>query len=122
MILNQNLFSDETYFPKYVTWPVDYWLHACDRLRIDVEMYSYNFLQTFEKSYFFKMCKTEVEGKLQWGEWNDCSVSCGSGIQLKIATACIPEYVSCRGIQILEQSCNENDCPDMPSSYLPARV
>ena len=89
-------------------------------------MYSDNFLQTFEKSYFFKMCKKEVEGKLQLNEgkfeWNDCSVSCGGGFQTKIAIACVPEYASCRDIQILERSCNENACPVMPSSYLPARV
>ena len=104
-------------------WPVDYWLHVCGRFRIEVDMYSDNFLQTFENSYFFKMCKKEVEGKLQWKEeWNDCSVSCGGGFQSKIAVACIPEYVGCRDIQILEQSCNENACPEMPSSYLPGRL
>ena len=91
--------------------PVDYWLHVCDRFRIDVEMYSDDFLQTFEKSDFFNMCKKTVEGKFQWKEWSDCSVSCGGGHQTQIAVACVPEYAVCNGIQILERSCNDQVCP-----------
>ena len=105
--------------------PVDYWLHVCDRFRMDVEMYSDDFLQTFEKSDFFKECKKSVEGKLRWKEWNHCSVSCGGGFQSKIAIACVPDYAVCYDMQILERSCNEEAClpyPDTSSGYLPVRV
>ena len=74
-------------------------------------MYSDSFLQTFEKSDFFNMCKKTVEGKFQWKEWSDCSVSCGGGHQTQIAVACVPEYAVCNGIQILERSCNDQVCP-----------
>ena len=102
--------------------PVDYWLHVCDRFRLEVEMYSEDFLQTFEKSDFYEVCKKTVEGKLQWKEWNHCSVSCGGGFQSKIAISCVPDYAVCYDIPIVEQSCNEDACPDFPSGYLPARV
>ena len=101
---------------------MDYWLNVCERAKTDVDMYSDDFLQTFEKSDFFNMCKKTVEGKLRWKDWNHCSVSCGGGFQSKIAVACVPDYAVCYDIQILERSCNENACPVMPSSYLPARV
>ena len=117
-----NLFSDNKYFPLYVSEPVEDWLNECDRARTDVEMYSGNFLQTFENSFFYEMCRKTVKGKLQWKEWNHCSVSCGGGFQRKIAVACIPHYTACNGIQILEQPCNENACPHNPSKFFPARV
>ena len=85
-------------------------------------MYSHIFLQTFEESDFFKICQNTVEGKLQWKEWNHCSVSCGGGFQRKIAVACVPQYAVCNGIQILEQTCNEIACPDIPSKFLPVRM
>ena len=116
------VFSDDEYFPQYVSEPVDYWLNVCDRARTDVEMYSDNFLQTFEKSDFFDTCKKTVEGKLQKKEWNHCSVSCGGRFQSKIATACVPDYAVCYDIPILEQSCNEVACAETPSGYLPVRV
>lgn len=116
------IFSDDKYFPQYVSDPVDYWLNTCERALTNVEMYSENFLQTFEKSDFFKICQNTVEGKLQWKEWNDCSVSCGGGFQSKIAVACLPHYAVCNGLQILERNCNENVCPDYPSTYFPVRM
>ena len=116
----KQIFSDDEYFPQYVSEPVDYWLSSCARARNDVEMYSNDFLQTFERSDFFSMCKKKVEGKLQWKDWGACSVSCGGGFQTKIAISCIPDYAVCYGIQILERSCNDQICPDMPSPYLPA--
>ena len=102
---------DDKYFPQYVSEPVNYWLNSCDRARTEVEMYSESFLQTFEKSDFFNMCKKTVEGKFQWKEWGDCSVSCGEGLQTKIAISCVPEYAICYGIPILERSCNDQVCP-----------
>ena len=105
------IFSDDQYFPDYVSMPVDYWLHVCDRFRTDVEMYSDNFLQTFEDSNFFEECKKTVEGKMLWKEWSDCSVSCGGGYQTQIAAACVPDYAVCYGIQIFERSCNDLACP-----------
>lgn len=104
--------------------PVDYWLHVCDRFRLEIEMYSDDFLQTFESSVFFEACKKKVEGKFLWKEWNHCSVSCGGGFQSKIVISCVPNYAVCYGIQTLERSCNEDACPFVPrrSEYLPARV
>ena len=104
-------FLDDEYFPQYVSEPVEYWLSGCDRARNDVEMYSDDFLQTFEKSDFFTMCKKTVEGKLQWKEWGDCSVSCGGGFQTKIASSCIPDYAVCYDIPIQERACNDQACP-----------
>ena len=99
------------YFPQYVSGPVDYWLNTCERVQTNVDMYSDDFLQAFEKSLFFPACKESVEGKLKWKEWGDCSVSCGSGTQTKIVTSCVPNYAICHGIQILERTCNYGACP-----------
>ena len=91
--------------------PVDYWLSVCDRARTDVNMYSDDFVQTFERSDFFSSCKKSVDGKLQWQEWSECNVLCGGGIQTKIASSCVPDYAVCHGIPILERTCNEHVCP-----------
>ena len=100
--------------------PVDYWLHVCDRSRVDVDMYTDQFLNSFEKCDFFSTCKNTVEGKLQWNEWGGCSVSCGGGSKIRIANSCVPSYANCNGIPILEEPCNREECPDMPSNFLPA--
>ena len=73
-------------------------------------MYSGDFLETLEDSHFFTMCKNNVEGKFQWTDWSDCSVSCGGGLQIKNST-CVPEYVKCFGIPTLERSCRNQVCP-----------
>ena len=74
-------------------------------------MYSDDFLLTFEKSDFFIVCKKTVKGKLRWKEWGNCNVSCGGGLQTKIASSCIPDYAICYEIPILERNCNDNVCP-----------
>ena len=74
-------------------------------------MYSEDFLQAFEKSDFFTICKKTVTGKLKWKDWSDCSVSCGGGTQTKIASSCVPDYAVCYGIQILERTCEVHACP-----------
>ena len=94
-----------------MTQPVNFWLYSCDRSRIFVEMYSDEFLRTFEKSDFFLTCKKSVEGKLSWYEWGECSVSCGGGVKTKIASSCVPDYAVCYGLQIHQKACNEVDCP-----------
>ena len=58
------MISDDKYFPQYVSEPVDDWLNTCDRIRTDVEMYSDNFLQTFENSDFFTTCKKQSQANL----------------------------------------------------------
>ena len=104
------MFSDDNYFPQYVLLPVDFWLNVCHRARVDVDMYSDDFILTFDKSDFFGTCKKTVKGKLQWKEWSDCSVSCGGGLQTKIASSCVPDYAICYEIPILERNCNEHVC------------
>merc|ERR1712131_330358 len=102
---------DRFLFPQHVLEPVRYWLNICHRGQSDVDMYSDNFLGTFENSDFFKTCKKSVQGKLEWKQWSKCSVSCGGGTQIKFATSCVPNYAVCYGIQILEQTCNNQVCP-----------
>ena len=98
-------------FPQYVSGPVDYWLETCHWALAYVEIYSEDFIQTFERSSFFTKCKQSVPGKLNWKEWSDCSVSCGRGTQTKIASSCIPDYAICYEIPILERACNDQACP-----------
>lgn len=100
--------------------PVDQWLHVCNRSRADVDMYTHEFLTTFEKSDFFSSCKKTVAGKLKWNDWGDCSVTCGKGSKIRVASSCIPTYAYCYDMQVLEEQCNTQDCPDMPSNFLPA--
>ena len=91
--------------------PVDNWLAECDLARAFVDVYSDDFLQSFERSDFYTVCKNTVAGKLKWKEWSDCSVSCGGGTQTKIASSCVPDYAICYGIQISERTCEEQACP-----------
>ena len=112
--------SDDALFPEYVIEPVEYWFDACERCRLDeIEIYTDDFLTTFEKSDFFATCKNTVEGKLSWNDWSDCSVSCGGGYKLRIAHACIPSYAHCFDLPVVEDSCNTELCPVIPSTYLP---
>ena len=98
---------------------MDYWLHICERSRIEVEMYSDNFLREFESCAFFGQCARDVEGKLSWNNWGNCDVSCGGGVRLRVAKSCVPDYALCNSLNVLEEPCNSEPCPDMPSTYLP---
>ena len=61
-----------------------------------------------------------VTGKLLWYDWENCSKSCGSGVRVKIAQACIPTYAICHHLNILRESCNTHDCPeDIPIGVPP---
>ena len=99
--------------------PVDYWLHVCDRSRVEVDMYTESFLTTFEKSDFFPTCKMTVAGKLSWNDWGNCDVSCGGGRRLRLAKECVPAYARCYDLPMLEEPCNPETCPELPSTYLP---
>ena len=101
---------------------MNYWLNDCDRARIELDMYSDDFLQQFEESNFFKTCKKTVAGKLKWNDWVDCSASCGGGIQRKHANSCVPNYAVCYDIQILQRDCNQQACLELPSMYVPGRM
>ena len=73
-------------------------------------------------SLFFTNCKSSVEGKLSWNQWGDCNVSCGGGLKLRTAKACVPSYARCYDMQIIEEVCNEESCPvipEGPSTYIP---
>ena len=91
----------------------------CNDARKDVELYTEDFLLTFEKSDFYSTCKNEVEGKLIWNDWGKCSLSCGGGIKLRTARRCTPEYAHCYELPIKEEPCNDQVCPEFPSTFFP---
>ena len=82
-------------------------------------MYSDSFLSAFERCDFFENCKKRVQGKLSWNKWTGCSVACGGGYKIRIAQACVPSYAQCYDLQVIEESCNSQTCPEFPSTFLP---
>ena len=82
-------------------------------------MYSDSFLSSFERSDFFTQCNKSVAGKLKWNKWVDCSVTCGGGHKFRTAKECVPAYAHCYDLQIMEESCNQQACPESPSTFLP---
>ena len=102
-----------------MTNPVAYWFHECSQSQQEVEIYSGVFLSSFENSHFISQCKTSVTGKLRWNKWLDCSVTCGGGYKLRTATECVPSYANCYDLPIMEESCNQQTCPEFPSTFLP---
>ena len=56
---------------------------------------------------------------LRWNDWGACSVTCGGGLKLRTARECVPEYARCYQLPILEEPCNPDNCPDVPSTYFP---
>lgn len=108
---------DEKLFPEYVQKPIADWFRLCDLSKTNVDIYTDKFLTEFEQSSFFYSCKKSVEGKFIWNDWGNCDVSCGGGIRLKTAKSCVPSYSYCFGIQIIEESCNSEVCPDADQIY-----
>ena len=102
-----------------MTNPADYWFHECLQSQQEVQMYSGVFLSSFENCHYFSQCKTSVAGKLQWNKWLDCSVTCGGGYKLRTATECVPSYANCYDLPIMEEPCNQQTCPEFPSTFLP---
>ena len=118
---------DETFWPEYVEAPSKFWIDYCgqlsERFATFSDMYSEDFLNTFKDSVFFESCKYAVDGKLLWYEWENCSKSCGGGVRMKIAEACIPEYASCAELNILREPCNTDECPeDIPIGVPPGDI
>ena len=99
--------------------PVDRWLYDCSNSQRLVDMYSDLFLSSFQRSDFFTQCKKRVAGKLKWNKWVDCSVTCGGGHKFRTAKQCVPPYAQCYDLQIMEESCNQQACPETPSTFLP---
>ena len=99
--------------------PVRHWLEDCDRSSVEFELYSDKFLREFEASKFYLQCQAKVKGILSWYEWGECSVSCGGGVKLRMASECVPTYAFCKELQVQQESCNLVDCPPTPSSFVP---
>ena len=60
------------------------------------------------------------EGRLLWHDWEECSKTCGGGVRVKIAKACIPKNATCTDMNIVRESCNTNECPeDLPIGVPP---
>ena len=110
-------------WPLYVEGPSKFWVEYCrqlsERFETDSEMYSDDFLNTFNESELFGTCKNAVVGKLLWYDWEECSKPCGGGVRIKIAEACIPEYAVCTDLNIVRESCNTNECPKELSIGVP---
>ena len=113
-------YLDDVLFPMFVADPIETWFTTCEATITEVEMYSSDFLTTFESSAFFVSCKNLVAGKLRWKNWEECSKSCKAddkcGVKIRIADECVPSYSICKQIQIQTSDCNCNDCPDEISS------
>ena len=58
-------------------------------------------------------------GQWIWNDWGQCNSSCGGGIRIRTVKECVPEGASCDGTQVKEEPCNEDECPEISSSYLP---
>jgi len=54
------------------------------------------------------------KGWTEWGEWTECSLSCGGGTQTRVRSCnnALVGSSSCIGLGIEEQRCNENICND----------
>uniref|UniRef100_A0A0N4ZS52 Calponin-homology (CH) domain-containing protein n=1 Tax=Parastrongyloides trichosuri TaxID=131310 RepID=A0A0N4ZS52_PARTI len=57
------------------------------------------------------LCSTDPCPRyLEWQEWQDCSVSCGQGIQKRIRT-CYPKGIGCKGGDQEVKFCQKSVCP-----------
>ena len=64
-------------------------------------------LKLSERSISLKKLYT---GKILWHDWTECTKTCGRGIKLRHAKACIPSYAICRDLPIKQENCNEQAC------------
>ena len=94
---------DTELFPIYVQDPVNNWFLLCEASYTDTEYYSNEFLTSFEECDFFQTCKTSLNGKLVWDDWQKCSQKCSDdgscGFRIRIASACLPKYATCKELQ-----------------------
>ena len=94
---------DTELFPIYVQDPVNNWFLLCEAGYTDTDFYSEEFLTSFEECDFFQTCKTSLNGKLIWDDWQKCSQKCSDdgscGVRIRIASACIPNYATCKDLQ-----------------------
>ena len=86
------------------------WINDCENISSPNDTYSNVFLGAYTESLFGDFCINDIPGKLEWHNWNDCSVTCGGGYQIRVASGCMPTGANCISLPVEQMACNTNRC------------
>ena len=92
---------------------VSTWLAECKNKFEETEKYDYyssSFVFAISNSVFNSECKDSIVGKYDWYEWEECSKTCATGYQIKMAQQCQPPGAVCNGLNLERRDCNNYPC------------
>lgn len=69
-----------------------------------------------DSNHQFPVIECVVDGRwTRWGDWEQCSLTCGGGVQVSRRSCTDPapafEGANCEGDSLRSRSCNEEECP-----------